>query len=80
MITAASEDQTQEKFKESSKKIYTAYTLSNKDTLYLYYAAYDASRAEDFDNALNYFKKLRNVGYTGKRNYLHCGEIKRLEK
>ncbi|MDQ7917666.1 tetratricopeptide repeat protein [Mesonia sp. MT50] len=66
LITAASEDQTQEKFKESSKKIYTAYTLSNKDTLYLYYAAYDASRAEDFDNALNYFKKLRDVGYTGK--------------
>jgi len=66
LITAASEDQIQEKFTESATKAYAAYNLSKKDTLYLYHAASVSSVAKDYDNALGYFEELRDLGYTGR--------------
>lgn len=48
----------------------TVYKLSPKDTLYLYYAAASSITSKDYDKALGYYEKLKELGYTGiKINY-----------
>jgi tetratricopeptide (TPR) repeat protein len=41
------------------------YKMSPKDTIYLYYAASAAVSDTDYDAALDYYSKLKNLGYTG---------------
>ncbi len=52
-------------FKAAAEKFYLTYTLSPKDTSFVYNAAISASQAEDYNSALKYYNKLREVGYTG---------------
>ena len=42
-----------------------AYRASVKDTVYLYYAAATAVNLQDYDRALNLYKELKDLGYTG---------------
>jgi len=42
-----------------------AYRASEKDTVYLYYAAATAVNLQDYDRALLLYKELKDLGYTG---------------
>ena len=42
-----------------------AYKLSQKDTIYLYYAASSAVNAQKYDKSLAMYEKLRSLGFTG---------------
>ena len=58
-------------FRNSYKNLEAAYTVSKKDTLYLYNAALVATEAEDYTTALNFYERLISLGYTGVSiNYL----------
>lgn len=64
-------DNNEKKYKESALKLYQIYTLDKKDTIMLYYAAGTASNAQDFDLALEYYNKLKEINYSGKAtNYM----------
>jgi len=66
LVGEAIKDSDNKRFKESSQKLYEAYMLSPKDTSYLYYAAGSAVNAKDYDVALNYYEKLKQLNYSGK--------------
>lgn len=65
LVNSAIEDQTAERFSAASKKLYTGYTISKVDTVYLYFAAVNALSAEEYDTAMNYYEELLDLGYTG---------------
>ncbi len=52
-------------FVNAKKTLYQTYLLSKKDTAFLEYAASAAYQDKDFDNALEYFQSLKDMGYTG---------------
>lgn len=52
-------------FSNAKKTLHQTYLLSKKDTAFLEYAANAAYLDKDFDTALEYFKKLKDLGYTG---------------
>ena len=52
-------------YKQSYKNLEAAYNVSKKDTLYLYNAALVATEAKSYEVALNYYKTLIDIGYTG---------------
>jgi tetratricopeptide (TPR) repeat protein len=52
-------------YSAASKSMYQTYELSQKDTLFLEYAANAAYLDENYDTALDYFKRLKEMGYTG---------------
>jgi tetratricopeptide (TPR) repeat protein len=55
----------------SSKYFEKAYRVSPKDTIYLFYSAYTAVNAKDFDKSLVLYEELNKLGYTGiTREYL----------
>lgn len=66
LVNSAVKDSDEKRFKESAEKLYDAYMLSPKDTSYLYYAAGSAVNAKDYDVALNYYEKLKQLNYSGK--------------
>lgn len=80
LVNSAVQDSNDKKFKESTVKLYEAYKLSPKDTVYLYYAASGAVNAKDYDLALNYYEKLKSLNYSGKgtayyaKNVINDGE------
>ncbi len=53
-------------FKEASKYFYLTYKLSPRDTAFAYNAAVSATQAKDYDKAIDYYKELIAIGYTGK--------------
>ncbi len=58
-------------YKVAAEKFYLMYKLSPKDTLFAFNAALSAHQAQDYDNALKYYKELQNVGFTGvQKQYL----------
>ena len=68
LINSAVEDNKVENFKSASKKLYNAYLffpdkIENKN--YLYFAASSAVNGADYETALEYYNKLKNMGYTG---------------
>ncbi|CAM1333739.1 tetratricopeptide repeat protein [Tenacibaculum aestuariivivum] len=52
-------------YKNAADNFYLTYMLSPKDTSFAYNAAISATQANDYDAAINYYKELRKVGYTG---------------
>lgn len=65
IINAAVEDNNNKDYKAGADKLYMAYQLSPKDTIYLYYAASSAVNGADYDTALNYYNELKEIGYDG---------------
>ncbi|CAM1344114.1 tetratricopeptide repeat protein [Tenacibaculum amylolyticum] len=53
-------------FDEASKYFYLTYKLSPRDTAFAYNAAVSATQAKDYDAAIDYYKELMKIGYTGK--------------
>ena len=70
-LTKANNNFTNKNFKPASKGFERVYKMSPKDTIYLYYAAVSAVSSKDtYNDALNYYTQLKNIGYTGvKMNY-----------
>ncbi len=65
LVNSAVEDNGNKEFKKASEKLYLSYTLSPKDTIYLYYAASSAVNGGHYDEALGYYKELRDINYDG---------------
>lgn len=65
LVNSAVEDNGKQDFKSAAEKLYTSYTLSPKDTSYLYFAAGSAVNGGEYDQALGYYQKLTEIGYDG---------------
>lgn len=65
LIMSAQLDQKSNNYIEGSKKTYRSYTLSKKDTIFLYYAALFATEGKDYDSSIKYYEELIELGYTG---------------
>jgi len=61
----ASKQYSSEDFKNASTSFYLTYKLSPLDTVFVYNAAVSATLAKDYDTSLEYYKELRDKGYTG---------------
>ncbi len=66
LINEAIKDSDNSRFKESSTKLFEAYKINPKDTIYLYYAASGAVNGKEYDIALTYYEKLKELNYSGK--------------
>lgn len=65
IIESAVEDQNAERYDVAASKLHDLYTMSPKDTVYLYYAASNAVNGKDYDTAIKYYEKLKDLGYRG---------------
>ncbi|RAV28726.1 tetratricopeptide repeat protein [Sinomicrobium soli] len=65
LVNSAVEDNQNEDYAAAAKKLYMAYQLDTDNQDYLYFAASSAVNGEDFDTALEYYLKLKELGYTG---------------
>lgn len=65
LINAAVEDNKNKKFEEGADKLYLAYTLSPRDTVYLYYAASSAVNGAHYEKALGYYEALNELQFDG---------------
>ena len=85
LINSAVDDNQNKKFKEAAGKLYMGYTMSPKDTIYLYYAASSAVNGQDYEMALKYYNELKDLGYDGsamvyKATNASTGEVESMEK
>ena len=85
LVNSAVSDNGNQKFKEAAEKLYMSYTLSPKDTSYLYYAAGSAVNGGHYEMALDYYNKLQEVGYDGggvvyKATNVASGEVEEMDK
>ena len=85
LVNSAVEDNTNKNYKGASEKLYLSYTLSPKDTIYLYYAASSAVNGGNYEEALGYYQELRKVDYNGsgmvyKATNVESGEVEEMEK
>jgi len=83
LINAAVEDNNNKKFKEGADKLYMAYQLSPRDTIYLYYAASSAVNGQHYEQALKYYEELNTLGYDGstmsyKATNVETGEVEEM--
>jgi tetratricopeptide (TPR) repeat protein len=60
-------DYKDKRYKQAAEKFYLAYSISPKDTLFLFNAALSSKFGEDLDNSSIYFQSLADLGYTGKQ-------------
>jgi len=65
LINSAIEDQGKEDFNSSAEKLLLSYQVSKQDTVYLYYAANDLVKAQEYGKAVEYLQQLRDLGYDG---------------
>ena len=66
MINFAVNLNNEEKYEDASKILYLAYSLDKENNIdYLFYAASSAVNGLDYDNALEYYLKLKSIGYEG---------------
>ena len=52
-------------YKVASNQFERVYKMNKRDTVYLYYAAAMAVSVPDYPRALNFYEKLRDLGYNG---------------
>jgi len=65
VINSAIKDNADKKFEVAADKLYMGYTLSKKDTVYLYYAASSAVNGGHYEKALKYYNQLKDLNYDG---------------
>lgn len=71
----------QKQYKESSSVLYSIYQLDKTDQDQLYYAASYAVNAEDYDKALEHYKELIRLKYTGEgMNYWAVNKANNVEE
>ncbi|MGG6231491.1 tetratricopeptide repeat protein [Tenacibaculum sp. SDUM215027] len=52
-------------YKNAAEEFYLTYVLSPADTSFAYNAAVSATQAKDYDKAIEYYRELQKIGYTG---------------
>lgn len=52
-------------YKAAAEDFYLTYVLSPADTSFAYNAAVSATQAKDYDKAIEYYRELQKIGYTG---------------
>ncbi|MGG8497097.1 tetratricopeptide repeat protein [Tenacibaculum sp. TC6] len=52
-------------YKAAGENFYLTYQLSPRDTSFAYNAAVAYTQAKDYEKALQYYKELKDIGYTG---------------
>lgn len=52
-------------YKGAADGFYLTYVLSPTDTSFAYNAAVSATQAKDYDKAIEYYRELQKIGYTG---------------
>ena len=62
-------------YKTSYANLESAFRVSPSDTLYLYNAALLATETKDFDIAMNFYKELEGIGFTGVTTNYYAIEI-----
>jgi len=68
LVNSAIEDNKNENYKSASIKLYEAYLMNPEkdDNIdYLYFSASSAVNSQDYDTALEYYNKLKEMDYTG---------------
>ncbi|MDC6389929.1 tetratricopeptide repeat protein [Maribacter sp. PR1] len=85
LVNSAVSDNEQKNFDEAADKLYMSYTISPKDTSYLYYAASSAVNGGHYEKALKYYNELQQVGYDGsgtvyKATNVATGEVETMDK
>ncbi|MRI00277.1 tetratricopeptide repeat protein [Kriegella sp. EG-1] len=85
LVNSAVEDNGNKKFKEAAEKLYMSYTLSPRDTSYLYFAAGSAVNGQEFEQALKYYNELQELGYDGggivyKATNIASGQVEEMDK
>jgi tetratricopeptide (TPR) repeat protein len=80
LISSAINDQENENFSGSKKKLYASYQLNNEDTIHLYYAAGSAVNAREYEDAVMYYEKLLELGYDGSRTSYTALNVKTKER
>lgn len=85
LVNSAVEDNQNENFKDAAGKLYMGYKLSPKDTIYLYYAASSAVNGGEYEEALEYYQELKELGYDGggmvyKATNTATGEVEEMPK
>ncbi|MBT8180935.1 MAG: tetratricopeptide repeat protein [Eudoraea sp.] len=65
LVNSAVEDNSKKEFMSAAEKLYLGYSISPKDTIYLYYAASSAVNGGHYEEALAYYEELRDIGYDG---------------
>lgn len=85
LVNSAVADNEQKKYEEAAEKLYMSYTISPKDTSYLYYAASSAVNGGHYEKALKYYNELQDVGYDGsgtvyKATNVATGEVEIMDK
>ncbi len=68
LVNSAVEDNKNGNFKIASGKLYDAYLMNpekDDNINYLYFSASSAVNSKDYDTALEYYAKLKDMGYTG---------------
>ncbi len=85
LVNSAVEDNGNKEYKKAAEKLYLSYTLSPKDTIYLYYAASSAVNGGHYEEALGYYEELREINYDGsgiiyKATNIESGQEEVMEK
>ncbi|MEO9893813.1 tetratricopeptide repeat protein [Aurantibacter sp.] len=85
LVNSAVEDNGNKKFKEAAEKLYMSYTLSPRDTSYLYFAAGSAVNGQEYEQALKYYNELQDLGYDGgglvyKATNIASGQVEEMDK
>jgi tetratricopeptide (TPR) repeat protein len=62
-------------FSTSSKFFEKAFRVTQKDTVFLYYAAATAINVKEYDRALSLYEELKNLGYTGIEKQYYATEV-----
>ena len=76
IITSAIGDQETEDFISSAKKLYGAYKINPENNqLYLFYAASSSVNADDYEQALIYYKMLVDINYEGIETKYYVTEV-----
>lgn len=65
LVNSAVADNQVEKFIDAASKLYLSYSISPKDTIFLYYAASSAVSGKDYPLALKYYNELKDINYDG---------------
>lgn len=75
MVNSAIEDQNTQNYASASTKLADAYKYSEKDTIYLYYAASNSVNGKDYDTALKYYNQLNELKFSGIETLYYATEV-----
>lgn len=83
LVNLAIEDNDSKNFNDAAGKLYQAYMIDKNQSSnqnYLYFSAGSLVNAQDYETALSYYIKLKDIGYTGVQNQYFVTELESEEE